>query len=332
MFDIVTIGGVVKDVIFYTDQGKFFSTPDNLTAQKMLAFEYGSKIDIKESYLSIGGGAANSAVSFSRLGCKTAIIAKTGNDALGQEIIKKLNKEGVNTSLVHLDSKSNTGLSLILTVTKGEREHIAFVDRGANKFLTLNKNNFSGIKTNWFYLTALAGKNWPGNLKAIFGFAAQNKIKIAWNPGSFQLQAGKKALAGFLKQTEVLILNKDEAIELVLSGIKIGRKNPTFLNKPVYLLNILQEWGSKIVVITNGKKGAWVHDGKNIYHQKIVKAKVINTVGVGDAFGSAFLAGLLAKNNISKALKWGMINSGSVVTKVGAEAGLLTLKELLKKV
>ena len=129
-----------------------------------------------------------------------------------------------------------------------------------------------------------------------------------------------------------MILNKDEAIELALSGIKLGRKNPNHLNRPIYLLNILQEWGPKIVVITDGKKGAWAYDGKKIYYQKIFKARVADTTGVGDSFGSAFLAGLMAeKNNISRALKWGMINSASVLTKVGAQNGLLTRKKLTEK-
>jgi len=332
-FDVITVGGAVKDITFYADEGKIFSTPENLTVQKMLAFEYGAKIDVKEAFLGFGGGAANTAIALSHLGFKVATVFRIGNDETGRELIEKLKKEKIDINLVQIDNKLSSGFSLILVADKKEREHIAFVYRGANKFLALkNKDIFSPrFSTKWIYLTSLAGKKWLDNLKLIFDLTAKKDAKIIWNPGNLQLKAGKKMLANYLNKTQVLILNKDEAIELVLSGIKLGRRNPKFLNRPIYLLNILREWGPKIVVITNGKKGAWAYDGKKIYQQKIIRAKVLDTTGVGDSFGAAFLGGLLATDNINLALRWGMINSASVLTKVGAQNGLLTRKKLIKK-
>ena len=55
---------------------------------------------------------------------------------------------------------------------------------------------------------------------------------------------------------------------------------------------------------------------------------MINTTGVGDGFGSSFIAGLIFQNDITQAMKWGMINCASIVKQVGAQAGLLTKKEL----
>ncbi|MFA6215345.1 MAG: carbohydrate kinase family protein [Patescibacteria group bacterium] len=330
--DIITIGGAVKDFTFYTDQGKIFSTPQNLATPKMLAFEYGGKINAKEVYLNFGGGAANSAVSFSKLGFKTAAIIRIGRDEIGREIVNNLKKQKVNTGLIQLDNKNHSGFSFIIATDKKDREHIVFSSRGANEMLSINASKLGAPASHWFYLTSLSGKNWVVALKEIFKSASKNQTKIAWNPGNLQLAAGKKALAVYLEQTQVLILNKDEAIELVLSGVKLGRRNPNFLNQPVYLLNILHEWGPKIVVITGGKKGAWAYDGKKIYRQNIFKAKVLDTTGVGDAFGSSFLAGLIInKTDIGKALKWGMINSASVLTEVGAQNGLLSRQELEEK-
>lgn len=330
-FDITTIGSALKDITFYSDQGKIFATPNNLTAQRMLAFEYGAKITPTEVHLNFGGGAANTAVSLSRLGLKTSIIARLGKDEVGKEILGKFKKEKINTSFIQFDDKNPSGFSFILAIDKKEKEHIAFTCRGASDHFNFKPP--ARLKSKWFYITSLCGKNWSKNLRAIFAFAKSKNIKISWNPGSLQLQAGKRLLINFLKQTNILILNKDEAIELVLSGIKLGRKNPNHLNRPLYLLNILHEWGPKIVVITDGKKGAWAYNGATIYRQQIIRAKVLDTTGVGDSFGSAFLAGMIInKNDIQKALKWGMINSASVVTKIGAQNGLLDRQELEKKI
>jgi len=332
-FDVISLGGAVEDIIFYTDKGKIIPTPQDLTAQRVVAFEYGAKINAKEIAFGVGGGAANSAVAFARLGLKTAVIARLGLDDAGQKIRRALKKEKVNTDYLQGDSAQRTGFSLIVVVDKRDYEHVLFANRGANERLVFNPAKYNRLDCRWLHVTSLSGADWLKNLKAIFAFAGQQNIKVSWNPGNLQLQAGKKVLAGFLRATQVLSLNKDEAIELVISGIKLGRKNPNYLNRPLYLLNILQEWGPKIVVITDGPKGAWVYDGKKIYHQKIFKSKVINTLGVGDAFNSGFLAGLMVeKNNIGSALKWGMANSSTVVSKAGAQAGLLSRSELLKKI
>ena len=331
-FDIVTIGGAVKDYTFYTGQGKIFSTPENLTAQKMIAFEYGAKITSSQAYLTLGGGGANSAVALAKLGFKTAIITRLGKDESGDEILTKLKKKKVNLDFIQRDKKHLTGFSFIIANNNKDRDRTIFHYFGCGELLIFKPKMFNQLQTDWFYLTSLSGENWLNNLKAIFSFAAQKRAKIYWNPGTKQLQAGKKILENFLEQTQVLTLNKDEAIELVLSGVKIGRKNPNRFNRPVYLLNILREWGPKIVVITDGKKGAWAYDGKKIYQQKATQVKVVDATGVGDAFGSGFLAGLIAQShNAAKALKWGMVNSGSVITKVGAQNGLLSRQEIERK-
>ena len=332
VFDVVCVGGAVKDITFYTDKAKIISTPDDLSAPRKMTFEYGAKINPKETYFTYGGGAGNSAISLSRLGFKISGITRLGRDDSGKMIISELKKSKVETNFIQIDSKLHTGFSVIIALDKKDREHVAFVSRGANNNLAINPSNYSRLASRWFYLTSLSGEDWLKSLKAVFEMARAKNVKVFWNPGNLQLNAGVKALASFIKQTQVLMLNKDEAVELVLSGIRLGRKNPNYLSRPIYLLNILHEWGPKIVIITDGDKGAWAYDGKKIYRQKIYKTKVINTVGVGDAFGSAFLGGLMAeKNNVSRALKWGVVNSGSVSTKIGAQAGLLSRNELLKK-
>jgi sugar/nucleoside kinase (ribokinase family) len=271
-------------------------------------------------------------VAFSRLGLKAGIITRIGPDEIGRSVINNLKKEKVQVIQAQSDANLPTAISFILTTDKKEKEHIAFAYRGAAQNFAFNPSQFENISAKWIYLTSMSGKDWPKNIKEIFSFASQKGIKIMWNPGNFQIQAGVRILGEYLRKTQVLIVNKDEAIELALSGIKLGKRNPNFLNRPIYLLNILQEWGPKTVIITDGKKGAWAYDGKKIFREKIIKVNVINTTGVGDAFGSAFLAGLLAgKSDIKKALRWGMINSASVLSKFGSQAGLLSRKKIQDK-
>jgi len=89
-------------------------------------------------------------------------------------------------------------------------------------------------------------------------------------------------------------------------------------------------FGPRIAVITNGRHGADVISGNKTYHQPIVKEKKrVDTTGVGDAFGSSFVAGLeLYHNDIKRALLLAAKNSAAEVSQQGAQKGLLKRKDL----
>ncbi|TSC77029.1 MAG: ribokinase [Parcubacteria group bacterium Gr01-1014_31] len=328
-YDIVTVGTLVRDVTMFTTQGQVLKTPGNLTAQRMIGFEYGAKIRVPQAHFGAGGGAGNAALTFRRLGLRVSVISRVGNDAEGAFLKSDLARQGVDASRIQTDASRHSAMSSIIASAKGEHDHVIFVYRGASEGLRLDSGSFSGLRPRWIYMTALTGDAWQQNIRAVFAAAERSGAKVAWNPGGEQISAGRRALERFLKMTGVLIVNKDEAIELVLSGIKLGKRNPSFLNKPLYLLNILSDWGPKHVVITDGVHGVYaLHAGK-VYRQKALRRKEADTTGVGDAFGAAFIAGLqLAKGDVALALRWGVTNAASVLTKVGAQHGVLTRAEL----
>ena len=96
------------------------------------------------------------------------------------------------------------------------------------------------------------------------------------------------------------------------------------------LLSALSFYGPKIVVITGGREGADAIFKGKIYHQPIIKEKRrADTTGVGDAFGSAFIAGLeLYKRDIKKSLLLAARNASSVVSLPGAQNGMLRKKDI----
>ncbi|GAF96321.1 unnamed protein product, partial [marine sediment metagenome] len=152
--------------------------------------------------------------------------------------------------------------------------------------------------------------------------------------GAKQLQAGWQELKEILKLTKILTLNKDEAIELILShpAQTGGMSQELPSQKCEDLIKTLVSWGPEIVIITVGKDGAYVGDKENVYYAPVSMLKRVETTGVGDAFGSGFLAGFIATGDIKEALKWGIANSGNVVGFYGAQDELLTKKEIKKKI
>lgn len=318
-FDVITIGGATEDVFFTVDDFVLIDDSKDALHRKLMAFEYGSKVGVPEISVAFGGGAANAAVSFSRLGLKTAMFGAVGNDGRGQSIIRNLSKHNINSLLIEVVTHAHSGISFIL-VNTGD-DHIVFTHRGANDDFVLNHKQCKEIKkAPLVYLTSLSG-NWKKNLNSIFS----NAKLVAWNPGRQQISAGMKVLSPYLRQTNVLICNKDEAIELVSSHASSSPERK--LNDIRFLLRELKKIVPGYVVITNGERGSMAYDGKKIYQQKIVKVKkIVNTTGVGDAFGSSFVAGMqLYKGNITQSLLLGAKNASSVVGSRGAQPGLLHL-------
>ncbi len=318
MYDVITIGGAARDVFFRISEGKVISTPKNPTQQKLLAFEYGAKIVPDEVYFSSGGGGVNSAVSFGRLNLKVACCINIGKEGTGDVLLKNLKKNKVETQFVKRDSKLHTALSVMLSVPSGEK--VVFRCMGADR--NLNIKNWNKIsKTKWFYVTSLRGKS----AKLLDKIVTKKKVKLAFNPGIKQIQKGYKGLKTILKSTSILVLNKDEAIELVLS-----KKNNIKYNNVRELIKILKSWGPEIIVITCGKKGAYAINNEKVYYQKAYNVKTIDSTGAGDAFGSTFTFGVIKGYDIEKSLKLATKNAASVVLKLGAQEGLLSRRRLIK--
>ncbi len=308
-YNILTVGGATRDIMFYSAEGELVRT-GNMTKQRLLAFEYGAKILADKLHFSFGGGAANAAATFASLGLKTALACRIGGDDAGDAILKNLKQKGVSAEFVKIDKELSTGFSLILTVDNAESEHIAFLHRGANN--NLSAHDLPAVApAPWVYVSSLPGNNWVPVVRKVIASGA----RIAWNPGSGQLQHLVE-LKKLLPKVEILMLNRDEALEFKkLKDIKD-------------LIKHIHALGPKIVVITDGRNGAYVYDGKKYYFMKARRSKSVDTIGVGDAFNAAFTAGIIHGKTVRQALEWGIKNAASVVSKVGAQNGILTKRTI----
>jgi len=318
-FDIVTVGGAMRDIFFSTKEGKVLLNQKDPLCRHMIAFELGAKVYMDAVNFESGGGANNTATGFSLLGLKTALIARVGYDREGDSLVKNAQAHHIDISFIERDQKVSTGFTFILSILGIKRAQTIFAYRGTSDILKMPSLNF---KTKWVYVSSLSCPNWPNILDRVFKLK-KSGVQFAWNPANVQLKVGAKKLSPWLKKLDVLIFNEDEARELVLSGQKI--KDFSVRN----LIKITHRMGPKIVVITVGKKGAYAYDGQKFYFQRPWPSKVVNITGAGDSFSSGFVASLLHKpKDIRQALIWGVRNSASVISCVGAQNGLLTKAQI----
>jgi len=312
------------DIMFGLPHEKIIRQKDKSGFQEWLVFELGSKIVSRNVVYTCGGGAANTAVSFSKLGFKTGILSSIGNDASAQMLVQQFKKQKVDISLLQ-QQPSYTAMSFIVTGGR-KKEHVIFKHQLANDLLKVSQAELKKINCQWYYVSSLSGDRWQNNLTAIYQNAKSKKIKVAWNPGQIQLDAGFKILKKYLSQTEVLLLNRREASQLVSSS---GVKTSDYEK----LAKTILSWGVKIVSITEGDKGAYLATVNFHKFLKAFKVKEQNTTGAGDAFGSSLIGGLILYNyDLDKAQRLAMARSTEVVRRVGAQAGLVSLKDLKIKI
>lgn len=327
MFDIITIGGATQDIFVGSDKAKIMNIETISDKQSYLCFDYGAKIEMDKLAYDIGGGAANAAVNLANLGFKTASIVKIGTELISNAVLERFQQRNVDSSMVIRSNTHKTGFSVILVSYEGDRT--VLMHRGANSAIKLDEINWELVKqSKWVYVASLSGES-NEILDEFAEFAENNGINMAFNPGSAQIKGGVDSLKKVLEKAEILILNRSEAS--MITGIPNNPPvSPTLDDENIkQLLVRLKNYNSQIIVITEGKKGAYAYDGNSFYYIAPFPTKVVSTLGAGDAFASTFVASMIRHNNdIEISLILASINSASVVESFGAQSNLKTFDEL----
>jgi sugar/nucleoside kinase (ribokinase family) len=176
------------------------------------------------------------------------------------------------------------------------------------------------------FVSGLYG-NWKKNLASIAGVVASGSARVYYNPGQKNIAEDVDRVVRLIAISEIVFLNKDEALEIVLKCEKEDEQREREDEK--YLIQKIAELGARCVVITDGSRGAWAGDKENCYRAKSRPIKhIVDSTGAGDAFSGAFLAAYLQNKNVVECLRWGIANGGSVVQYYGSSRGLLTSREI----
>ncbi|MBU0597009.1 carbohydrate kinase family protein [Patescibacteria group bacterium] len=313
MFDLITIGDSTIDTFLIIDDAHLGCGLRK--EEKLLCLRYADKIPIVHSDQSVGGNAANVAVGAHKLGLQTAIVSELGDDINGHAIKHALSEAGVNTKFVHLLKKEETRYSVVLNY-HGERTILSYQAKRNYTFPKLTQSK-------WIYYTSLTKSFEKIQKKLSTYLIKHSKIKMAMNPGSYQLKHGLNQIRLLLPQTEIMFVNKEEADKIVGKKKNIKKTCQAFLQK-----------GVKTIVITDSIKGSFAGHDKDIYFMPIYPLKAKAKTGAGDAYTSGFLSAIIKDKPIAEAMQWGTANAAGVIQKIGAQKGLLTkttLEKLIKK-
>lgn len=300
---IATIGKATQDV-FLKSASAFQQFEHKGVKYEQLPV--GQKLELDEVVFATGGNVSNAAVTFARQGLESRYIWCLGTDIVSDVILGELDKDHVDTGAVVQKEKYRPSYSVILMLEGGERTILNY--KGVMPTATHHDLDLDALKgADWLYLSSLGDISL---LSDILHKAAAYKVKVMLNPAGSELKEADK-LRGLLEDVEVLIMNKEEAQELV-SGETLDE-----------LVRHAHQY-VPTVIVSDGPNGAIATDGKTIIRAGMYEdVPVTDRTGGGDAFGSGFLSYWAQGKSLKESIVFASANSTSVVTKIGAKAGIL---------
>lgn len=319
--EVLAIGDVVTDAFIklLDDRASTFENENG----KFLAMPFGMKVPFDHAeVIEAVGNAANAAVSFAKFGIKSGLVSNVGGDSHGRDILKALHDKKVDSRFVIVNPNKVTNYHYVLWY-KEERTILIKHEEYDYHWPRFRPTDIP----EWVYFSSISKNSLEKYHDLVEDWLDDNpSVKLAFQPGTYQLEAGVEKLKRLYDRAEVVVLNREEAAQVTGSDEENMHE----------LLDKMHGYGPTIVCITDGPAGAYASDGTNRFKMPPYPdpAPPFERTGAGDAFASTFVAALIQGNNIEGALQWAPINSMNVVQHTGAQAGLLTeheIGEYLKK-
>lgn len=312
----LSIGGATYDLFVRLPQGATQSIPTSA----VFAIPLGDKVRVEQIIETCGGGASNTAVGLSRLGCTASIASVVGTDQWGDRLMENFRREGVGTGSITMVEGETTSFSIILSGEGGER--VILYAPGTNVHMhdaIFDRATASSV--DWVILNHIQERACVIQ-DDLIDILVRTGVRMTWNPGGCLIDRGMHDQTNhlLLSHTELLVMNREELLAF------------TKMHASEDAMDALMNVGVSRICITDGKQGCVARDTAYEYRCPVCpNVHAIDTTGAGDAFTTGVTWALLSGLDLPAALKAGTINSGSVVGAMGAQAGLLTDTEMRQR-
>ena len=286
------------------------------------------EVFVSDLKLLSGGAAANTAYACAKLGLKTAFIGKLGpHDEFGGKIIDDFKEVSLDTSLIKYSNIYGTGSAYVALNPAGDRR--IYAHSGAANYLS--KEDIvpdEVMRARVIFLSSL--KNIEPFIEAA-RIARKQEINVILNPGMLIIEQGLENIKLLLENVDILILSQREYMTLLsIQDLDLDEKRMVNTSGTLLRLNL------KLLIVTMGKKGAFLTNGKDaVMISPNIVEEVVDTTGAGDAFSAGFIYKFVQhlSYNIEQLkvdVEYGNLIAGKCIQKLGARNGILTEEELIK--
>ena len=265
-------------------------------------------------YKAAGGKGANQAVAAARAGGRVTFLSRVGNDVFGQEAIQGYRNDKINVNYVKVDHTESTGIALILVDSKGE--NCISVASGANMKLDKSDIKDATIELDNADVVLMQLETPIETIEYIIKSLKNKQVKTILNPAP-----ALKISDDLLAHLTIITPNETE-VELLTGVIVNDEKDALKASK------ILLDKGVKNVIITMGKKGAFLHSELGSILIPSFEVNALDTTAAGDTFNGAFAVAVAEGKALEDAVKYANAAAAISVTKMGAQPSIPLKKEI----
>lgn len=267
--------------------------------------------DILPDNRQVGGAPANFAFHAGQCGLNGWVVSAIGDDELGDELLLKLQEKNLNCIIERVPYPTGTvnvtladdGLPIYEITEDVAWDHIPLTENilglAANTkavcFGTLGQRNSATRQTLESFLNAM-----PEDSAVIFDVNLRQNYYNA------------ETLDRSMRLANVVKINDEELVAL---GRIFSIPGTELKEKSLYLL---EKYELDYLILTCGVNGSYVFTPEKISYRPTPKVTVADTVGAGDAFGAAFMAGIMKGLPLEQAHENAVDVSAFVCTRPGA--------------
>jgi len=316
-FDVVSLGDVVTDEFIQLPEGLVRVRHDD--DGRWLEIPLGAKLILEEDSLpATGGSAANAAVAMSRLGLRVGLASFLAHDQIGLDILSAMRSEDVDTSLIHVDSPSHTVRNFVLTFGTERTILVRHAD------FNYHWKGFRDFEVPaWLYVNSLGPDALTYQDELADWLDHFSNVRLAFQPGTFQVEAGTERLARLYARAELLICSATAAH--VITGVESSES--------VRVLDQLLKLKARNVVVFDDSGGAIAaNDTERLQIGPYVDTvPLIDVTGAGDAFASTMVAAFVSGLPLREALRWAPVNAAMTSSQYGTQVGLVRHDDLIDR-
>lgn len=240
--------------------------------------------DIIEGKGFLGGAPLNFAAHIARLGADSFVLSQVGEDKLGSEALEQVAKLGVKTLYIRKDTEHPTGIVNVV-LEDGQPDYTIFENVAYDFIAPISDTETFGKEVfDVLYFGTLAQRN--GQSKATLAqVVREGEFKhIFYDVNLRKGFYSREILHDSLQSCTILKLNDEEVT--VLAEMLFHEKQ---LSMKDFAFRIARDFAIAVVIITAGVDGCMVFENEKLNFVKGYPAKVVDTIGAGDAFSAAFL-------------------------------------------
>jgi 5-dehydro-2-deoxygluconokinase len=299
--------------------------------------QLGGRLEDVQSFAKyLGGSSANLAAGTARLGLRSSMLSRVGNEHMGRFVREALAREGVDVGHVATDPQRLTGLVVLGIEGHGAYPHIFFREQCADMGLEAGDFDEQYIASSRALAvtgTHLSTEQTRNAVEQAFRWARANDTRtildIDYRPVLWKLTAAGDGASRFVPSAEVtaalqrvlplcdLIVGTEE--EILIAG---GATDLTVA------LQVIREHTSAPIVVKRGAAGCTIIEGSAPADVPGFPVEVLNVLGAGDAFLSGLLCGWLNGRSLTESARLGNACGALVVSRHGCTPAMPSRVEL----